>query len=92
MQRTVGMREAKAKLSHYVGLARRGEDVVLTDRGKPVARLVPVAARKASQEDLLRGLAELGLVDPAQASPPVHRPIRPSRNMSVSALVRQQRR
>ncbi len=35
------MRELKAKLSDYLGRAAAGETVVVTDRGRPVARLVP---------------------------------------------------
>jgi prevent-host-death family protein len=35
----VGIRELKARLSSYVARARRGETVVVTDRGRPVARL-----------------------------------------------------
>jgi prevent-host-death family protein len=38
----VGIRELKARLSSYVARARRGESVVVTDRGRPVARLQPV--------------------------------------------------
>ena len=37
---TVGIRELKAKLSEYVGRAANGEQIVVTDRGRPVARLV----------------------------------------------------
>ena len=36
------MHEAKTKLSQLVERARAGEDVVITRRGTPVARLVPV--------------------------------------------------
>ena len=35
----VGIRELKARLSHYVDCVRKGETVVITDRGKPVARI-----------------------------------------------------
>jgi prevent-host-death family protein len=35
----VGVRELKAKLSEYVGRAAAGESVIVTDRGRPVARL-----------------------------------------------------
>jgi len=35
----VGVRELKAKLSEFVGRAAEGEEVVVTDRGRPVARL-----------------------------------------------------
>jgi len=38
----VSIRELKSRLSHYLRLARRGESVVITDRGIPVGRLVPV--------------------------------------------------
>lgn len=38
---TVGVRELKNKLSHYVARARSGETVVITDRGQIVAELSP---------------------------------------------------
>ena len=34
--------EVKAKLSYYLRLAKSGETVVICDRNKPVAELVPV--------------------------------------------------
>ena len=40
----VGLFEAKNKLSELVDRAERGEEVVITRRGKPVAKLVPVQA------------------------------------------------
>lgn len=40
----VGMHEAKTKLSQLVERAESGEDIVIARNGKPVARLVPVAA------------------------------------------------
>lgn len=36
----VGVRELKANLSEFLRRAAAGEDVVVTDRGTPVARLV----------------------------------------------------
>ena len=38
------LREAKAKLSWLVRLAARGEDVIITVRGKPRARLSGIPA------------------------------------------------
>lgn len=35
----VGIRELKARLSHYVKLAHEGESITVTDRGAPVAVL-----------------------------------------------------
>ncbi|MCF8557525.1 MAG: type II toxin-antitoxin system prevent-host-death family antitoxin, partial [Candidatus Nanopelagicales bacterium] len=37
----VGIRELKARLSHYVRVAREGERILITDRGRPVAVLSP---------------------------------------------------
>ncbi|HBL31920.1 MAG TPA: type II toxin-antitoxin system prevent-host-death family antitoxin [Acidobacteria bacterium] len=42
----IGIKELKARLSEYVERARAGEMVVVTDRGKPVAELVPLSPTK----------------------------------------------
>ena len=39
--REIGAFEAKNKLSELLDLAERGEEIVITRRGKEVARLVP---------------------------------------------------
>jgi prevent-host-death family protein len=58
-QVTVGIRELKARLSSYVRQARSGASVIITDRGEPVARLVPMGR---SLEDRMEDLAEAGLI------------------------------
>lgn len=56
------LRESKAKLSELVELASHGEDVVITVRGKPKARLTGIPATKpidnAAWADELRALQE----------------------------------
>ncbi len=42
------LRESKAKLSALVALAQAGEDVIITVRGKPKARLSGIRARSAT--------------------------------------------
>lgn len=42
----VGIRELRADLSRYVKRVRAGEEIVVTDRGKAVARLLPVAGER----------------------------------------------
>jgi prevent-host-death family protein len=37
----VSVRELKSRLSEYLRLAAGGEDVIVTSRGQPVARLMP---------------------------------------------------
>ncbi|HVL37084.1 MAG TPA: type II toxin-antitoxin system prevent-host-death family antitoxin [Burkholderiales bacterium] len=43
---TVGSFEAKTKLAELLDKVEAGETVVITRRGRPVARLVPAAADK----------------------------------------------
>jgi len=54
----VGVRELKAKLSEYLGLVASGEDVVVTDRGRPVARLVPIEGGSAVDRGIDEGWIE----------------------------------
>ncbi|MBC7251748.1 MAG: type II toxin-antitoxin system prevent-host-death family antitoxin [Anaerolineae bacterium] len=39
----VGVRELKDRLGYYLRAVRQGRIVVVTSRGKPVARLVPIS-------------------------------------------------
>jgi len=55
----VGVRELKSKLSEYLARAAAGEDVVVTDRGRPIARIVATHGRS----DVERGIDE-GWIDP----------------------------
>ena len=60
----VGIRELKAHLSEYVRMAAAGDDVLVTDRGKPVARLVSLGG--TSMVD--RGIAEGWITPPSRAA------------------------
>ena len=42
MEKTVGAFEAKTHFSSLLERTKRGEEITITQRGKPVARLVPV--------------------------------------------------
>jgi prevent-host-death family protein len=53
----VGIRELRDRLKHYVQRAHRGEDVVITDRGRPVARLVAVHEQRPVDRLIDEGLA-----------------------------------
>ena len=59
MVMNVSVRNLKARLSRYLREAHAGQDVVVTSRGKPVARLLAVsedAGEKTSSKELLRRL------------------------------------
>jgi prevent-host-death family protein len=71
--RTVGLKTLKNKLSEYVRLAASGETVVITDRNRIVAEIVP--PRRDSNEFFERGVREGWLTpptDPANEPPPRH--------------------
>lgn len=57
----VGVRDLKNNLSRYLERVRDGEEVVVTDHGRPVARLSPI-------ETSTRGLA--ALIEAGLAQPP----------------------
>ena len=44
--RTAGVREARHDLTSLLDDVRKGREVVITERGRAVARLVPVKPRK----------------------------------------------
>lgn len=46
---TVGVRELKNRLSHYLDLARNGEPIKVTARGEEIAVILP-AARSRNEE------------------------------------------
>jgi prevent-host-death family protein len=50
--KTVGSRELKNRLGRYLGLVRRGETIVVTDRGKTVAHLTPPTLKEGETENL----------------------------------------
>jgi prevent-host-death family protein len=57
---TVRVRDLKNRLTHYLGLAKRGEEVVVTERGRPVAILASIQSVEKPQS--LAKLAASGLV------------------------------
>ncbi len=53
----VGMRELRDRLRHYVDSARGGEDVIITEHGRPVARLVAIHEQRPIDRLIAAGLA-----------------------------------
>ncbi len=84
----VGIRELKNSLSKYIDRVREGEEVVVTDRGRPVARLCALD----KPQDRLAELVTAGIVR-APVSRQRHRPKRRIKTKApVSDLVADQRR
>lgn len=85
----VAVSELRANLKAYVDRARAGERVVVTDRGVPIARLVPVDA-----EGLLERLEQEGVLTRPKATkrPVAGRSRRVRADGPVADLVAEQRR
>ena len=54
---TVGSYEAKTHLARLLDQVAQGEEITITKRGKPVARLVPIDTR--TDESIQRTIAEI---------------------------------
>jgi len=69
--RTVGLKVLKNKLSEYVRLAERGETILISDRDRVVAELVPPGATRSPvvADARLADLVRSGLLVPALRPP-----------------------
>jgi len=50
---SVGVKELKAKLSSYMRLVRKGEEVIVTDHGREVALVVPISKERQAIKSLM---------------------------------------
>ena len=78
---TVGVKELKDRLTEYLRHAKQGEEVIVTDRGTPIALIQPIksADKAASLEAKLARLAARGVV-----TLPTQKPLKRVRLVKVS--------
>jgi prevent-host-death family protein len=84
--RAVGLKVLKNKLSEYVRLAERGETVLVTDRDRVVAEIVPPERTRSPMltDALLAEAVRQGWVTPpglASPTPPPRKPVMPFREL-----------
>jgi prevent-host-death family protein len=84
----VGIRELKARLSAYLGAVKQGREVVVTERGRIIARIVPV---EGGREEALAQLIAEGRVLPPESGELVIPPRVRLRSGTVEDLIREQR-
>ena len=82
-----GIRDLRDHLSRHLERVRAGEELLVTDRGRPIARLVPVEAANTFDQ-----LVAEGLVTPAVARVRDRPTTRVAATGPVSDLVAEQRR
>ncbi len=62
----VGIRELRAHLSRWLDAVEEGEEILVTDRGKPIALIGPISSELAEPDDKLARLVMEGIVTPAK--------------------------
>ena len=75
MQRQVGIREAKINLSKYLKLVKNGNEIILTDRGRPIGKIVPIEKNQLTLEERIQRLEDRGLLERKKESLPVPSPV-----------------
>jgi prevent-host-death family protein len=56
VQENLGVREVKARLSSLLKKVREGQEIIITDRGKPIGKIVPFPNKSLSLEDRIERL------------------------------------
>jgi len=69
--RTVNISDLKARLSAHIRLVREGQEVLVCDRNRPVARIVPVRLGDRSEQE--RRLVARGVLTPPLKKRPASR-------------------
>ena len=91
---SVGVKELKNRLTYYLGRTKLGDEIVVTERGKPVAVLRALRAGDAAStlDGRLAALAAQGRVTlPSRKAPKRVRTV-PARGPELSAVILEERR
>ncbi|MBI3925643.1 MAG: type II toxin-antitoxin system prevent-host-death family antitoxin [Armatimonadetes bacterium] len=64
MERVTSVSNLKASLSAYLACVKSGEEILVTERGRPIARLVPYLAGPEQEERRLERLYREGILRP----------------------------
>lgn len=67
---SVGIREAKANLSKLLRMVEKGKEVVLTDHGRPVGKLVPIDKGALPLSSRIKQMEEAGILEPLTGKGP----------------------
>jgi prevent-host-death family protein len=58
----VGVREAKISLSKLLKMVKNGNEIILTDRGRPVGKIVPLEEESLPLDVRIKRLEEQGVI------------------------------
>ena len=69
----LGLREANQRFSQTIKAVRAGKEVILTDRGRPIAVITPIKG-EGGRDAMLQTMAEQGLITVAARKGPMPTP------------------
>lgn len=83
---SIGVADLKAHLSGYLAQVRAGQELVITDHGRPVARLVPVREDDDLHDARTQRLLRAGVLAPGAPVPKALLEPPPARKHSAGVL------
>ena len=87
----MGLREANQNFSKAIKAVKAGQEVVLTERGKPIATIKPLKMMR-NGDAVVQRLEAAGLLRPAQKTSPVPAwSPRPLKGVPLSRTLREER-
>lgn len=86
MSVSIGIRELRDTLSKQIAAVREGETIIVTDHGKPVARIVPVTFRTTLEQLIAEGKVTPARMPKTSVDGPA------AKGVTISDLIADQRR
>lgn len=65
---SIGIREAKINLSKLLKNVQKGGEIIITDRGQPVGKIVPITQNSLSLTERINGLERQGWIESQKAN------------------------
>ncbi|MDO9534982.1 MAG: type II toxin-antitoxin system prevent-host-death family antitoxin [Bacillota bacterium] len=84
---TVGIREAKANLSRLLKDVQKGAEILLTDRGRPIGKIVPVNLNNLSLKQRINALERNGAIETAKDTSKVLSPLSVEKDIAQKILL-----
>jgi prevent-host-death family protein len=65
----IGIRETKVNLSKLLKSVQKGREIIITDRGKPVGKIVPMPVDSLPLAERVHELERQGWIEPRKKKP-----------------------
>ena len=64
--KSVGIRDAKMHLSKYLKMVQQGAEITITDRGRPVGKIIPIRTKQMSLKERIKRMEDRGQIEPVK--------------------------